>query len=71
MPLLEGDLPDVRERVMKMLTDTIATFVVIEQHVGTIYGDGDRAQSVQAAIKECLDDFWRETDASGEPPPRH
>jgi hypothetical protein len=64
MPLSDAELPDVQRRVMAMLADTIQTFDLIEQHADTLYGDG--AHDIRAALKEFLDDFWRNTRASGE-----
>ena len=67
MPLSDNDLRDVQHRVMHMFMDTIATFEMIERNAEAIYGD--RASDVKAAINEYLDDFLRNTGASGESHP--
>ena len=67
MPLNEDDLADVRRRVMYMLADTIDTFVLIGENAEDIFGH--RWPEVRSAIEECLDDFWRNTQASGETHP--
>ncbi len=65
MPLSnEGELDDVRRRLNYMLVDTIETFQLIEKNTDTLFGD--RADEIRAAIAECLNDFWRNTSASGE-----
>lgn len=67
MPLSDNELRDVQERVMRMFMDTIATFELIEKNAQTIYGDG--SPRIRAAINEYLDDFLRNTAASGETHP--
>lgn len=67
MPLSDSDLRDVQSRVMQMFMDTIATFELIEQNAEAMYGD--RAPDVRAAINEYLNDFLRNTAASGEEHP--
>ena len=52
---------------MAMFMDTIATFETIERNADAIYGD--RAPDVRAAIAEYLNDFLRNTGASGEKHP--
>ncbi|MDJ0740622.1 MAG: hypothetical protein QNJ91_12975 [Gammaproteobacteria bacterium] len=67
MPLTDDELRDVQGRVMRMLVDTINTFETIGVHADGLFGD--RAPEVRAAINEYLDDFWRNTAASGETHP--
>jgi hypothetical protein len=67
MPLSDNDLRDVQGRVMRMFMDTIATFEMIETNAVIIYGD--RSLEVRAAINEYLNDFLRNTEASGETHP--
>lgn len=67
MPLADNDLRDVQNRVMRMFMDTIATFELIEKNAETLYGD--RSAEVRTAINEYLDDFLRNTTASGEKHP--
>lgn len=67
MPLSDNALREVQSRVLRMLMDTIATFEVIEQNAEAIYGES--APDVRAAINEYLDDFLRDTGASGEAHP--
>jgi len=67
MPLSNNDLSKVQCRVLHMLKDTIKTFETIEKNSQTLYRD--RAKAVQAAINECLDDFFRNTKVSGENDP--
>lgn len=64
MPLSEGDLRDVQDRVMQMFMDTIATFETIERSAEAMYGES--APAMRAAIHEYLDDFLRNTASSGE-----
>lgn len=67
MPLSDNDLRDVQSRVLRMFMDTIATFEIIERNAEAIYGD--RSPEVRAAINEYLNDFLRNTGASGETHP--
>lgn len=67
MPLSDDELRDVQRRVMQMFMDTIATFEMIERNADAIYGEN--APNVRAAINEYLDDFLRNTAASGETHP--
>lgn len=67
MPLSDNDLRDVQRRVLEMFMDTIKTFEMIEKNADIIYGD--RSREVQAAINEYLNDFLRNTVASGEKHP--
>jgi hypothetical protein len=50
-----------------MFMDTIATFEMIERNAEAIYGN--RSSDVRAAINEYLNDFLRNTEASGETHP--
>ena len=67
MPLEDRELRDVQRRVMRMFMDTITTLELIEKNADAIYGD--RAAEVRAAINEYLNDFLRDTKASGEKHP--
>lgn len=67
MPLSDDELRDVQRRVTRMFMDTIETFSAIDQHAESIYGD--RSSAVRAAINEYMDDFLRNTTASGETHP--
>lgn len=67
MPLSDNELRDVQGRVMRMFMDTIDTFETIEKNADAIYGD--RSSDVRAAINEYLNDFLRNTGASGEKHP--
>ena len=67
MPLSEDNLRDAQNRVMRMLAETIQTLELIEKQADAMYGD--RASAIRAAIKECLDDVWRDTRTSGEAHP--
>lgn len=67
MPLADNDLRDVQNRVLRMFMDTIATFELIEKNAEAIYGD--KSAEIRAAINEYLNDFLRNTQASGESHP--
>ena len=68
MPLSNNHLQEVRDRVMRMLAETISTFEVIEKHADDMYGG--KASDIRKALNECLDDLWRNTGASGETHPK-
>ena len=67
MPIQEHELHDIRRRVLAMFMDTIASFEQIEKHAEDIFGDS--AADIRGALNECLDDFVRRTDRSGQPHP--
>src|SRR5882672_9223844 len=67
MPLSDGQLREVQNRVMRMLWETINTFEFIEKHADGMYGD--RGNDIRKALNECLDDHWRKTPDSGETHP--
>jgi hypothetical protein len=68
MPLSNDEVNDARKRIMNMFMETIKTFEAIEnQHVEMMFRD--RAGFIKDAIRECLDDFVRNTEASGEAHP--
>lgn len=68
MPLSDDDVRDAQRRIMNMFMETVKTFEAIEkEHVEMMFGD--RAGFIKDAIRECLDDFVRNTGASGEKPP--
>jgi hypothetical protein len=68
MPLSDDALRDAQKRIMNMFMETIKTFEVIEnEHVEMMFGD--RAAFIKDAIYECLQDFVRNTEASGETHP--
>jgi type II secretory pathway component PulJ len=68
MPLSDNDVRDAQQRIYNMFMDTVKTFEVIEtDHAEMMFGD--RAGFIKDAIRECLDDFVRNTNASGETHP--
>ena len=67
MPIQEHELHDIRRRVLAMFMDTIASFEQIEKHADELFGDS--AADIRGAINECLDDFVRRTDRSGQAHP--
>ena len=67
MPLPIAEVPNVHNRLMIMLMDTIRTFELINENAQELFGD--QAPEVSEAIKEYLDDFLHNTQASGEKHP--
>ena len=67
MPLAQQDLDQIRRRVFAMLMDTVESFEAISESADEIYGA--RAGWIRNLIKECLDDFVRDTSRSGEEHP--
>jgi hypothetical protein len=68
MPLSDDDVRDSQQRLMNMFMDTVKTFEAIEkEHAEMMFGD--RAGFIKDAIRECLDDFVRNTNATGETHP--
>ena len=64
MPLSEDGLRDVQTRVMVMLFDTIKTIDQIEKNADVLFGEN--ANQIKLAIREYMEDFFRNTSASGE-----
>lgn len=67
MPLSENELDYVRRRVFAMFMDTIGSLELIAKNADAIYGE--KAAQIRSAIDEYLDDFVRNTKASGEDQP--
>ena len=64
MPLNENDLPEIRQRVLAMLMDTVLTFETIHASSDSLFGK--QAPLMRSMIDECLEDFIRNPRAAGE-----
>ena len=67
MPLSDQDLHSAQRRVEHMLRDTVSSFQLIEKNADQLFGIN--ASQIKAAINEYIEDFWENTNASGETHP--
>lgn len=68
MPITnEEELNSIKRRVLEMLMDTIKTFELLAENSNQFFGEN--STQIRSAINECLDDFFRRTDLSGETHP--
>lgn len=64
MPLSEGDLNNVRARLLRLFLDIINTVELIDKRCDELYGNS--SPFIRAAIAEYLNDFIRQPTRSGE-----
>ena len=68
MPISNDDeLQECKQRVFRMYMDTIQTFHILSEYSRPLFGES--SQYVKLAIEEYLDDFFRNTEKSGETHP--
>ena len=64
MALNENNLGQIKSRVLHMFMDTVRTLELIEENADEIFAEN--ADEIRSSINECLNDFIRDREQSGE-----